>query len=566
MEPHVLSLAVPPAAGLRLDDLVLTPSTAVALLASTCPTAACPRCATFSDRVHSRYRRTVADLPCRDRPVVLRLIVRRFRCARPDCSQAIFCERLPGLLDAHARSTAQLTAAHRAIGLALGGEAGARLADRLDMPTSPDTLLRRVKDGAHEPAAPPRYVGVDDWALRKGQRYGTILIDLERGRVLDIFEGRDGSALAAWLQERPGVEVITRDRWAAFAQAATEGAPQARQVADRWHLLKNLREVIERLLGRCAAEVRAALQEPPAAGATNPPPGPSGAPPAGERAADGRTTGPVPVPPPPGQAAVTPREQARQAKRRQRAERYRHVRALRAQGLSIRHIGRQVGLGVKAVRRYLREERCPDWNPGRQPPTQLDAFAPFIDGWLGRGGRNAAELHRELASRGSRASYDAVRRLLRRRLGSTGRPGPRTGVAVPPPSPPPSARKLSFEFIRRPEDRKPEEQDRLDRLRAGSTALREGLALASELAAMIRKESALPLAEWLAKAEKAAVGELRNFAESLRQDEAAVAAALTERWSNGPVEGQVNRLKLIKRQMYGRAGFRLLRARVLYAG
>jgi transposase len=236
---------LPGCPGLRLDDRLLTPTTVVALLASTADSAPCPRCGTPSDRVHSHYHRLVADLPCQGRTVTLRLVVRRFRCIAPGCPQAIFCERLPALLGARARTTARLTDAHRAIGFALGGEAGARLAQCLDMPTSPDTLLRRVKGAVDEPAPAPRYVGVDDWAVRKGQRYGTILIDLERGRVIDILPGRDGSPLAAWLREHPGVEVITRDRWAAFAQAATEAAPQAKQIADRWHLLKNLREAVE---------------------------------------------------------------------------------------------------------------------------------------------------------------------------------------------------------------------------------------------------------------------------------------------------------------------------------
>jgi transposase len=180
----VLTLDLFPGAGLRLDDLVLTPNTAVALLSATAASAPCPRCGTPSNRVHSRYRRTTADLPCQGRPVALRLVVRRFRCIQPGCPQAIFCERLPALLDARARATARLTDAHRALGFALGGEAGSRLAERLDMPTSPDTLLRRVKGYPDEPAPPPRYVGIDDWAFRKGQRYGTVVVDLQRGRVI----------------------------------------------------------------------------------------------------------------------------------------------------------------------------------------------------------------------------------------------------------------------------------------------------------------------------------------------------------------------------------------------
>src|SRR5262245_54162857 len=330
MEPHVLSLAVPPAAGLRLDDLVLTPSTAVALLASTCPTAACPRCATLSDRIHSRYRRTVADLPCRDRPVALRLVVRRFRCARPDCPQTVFCERLPGLLDAHARSTARLTEAHRAVGFALGGEAGARLAQRLDMPTSPDTLLRRVKAAPDEPAPPPRFVGIDDWAIRKGQRYGTIVIDLERGRVLDLLPGRDGEALKAWLREHPGVEVVTRDRWLAFAQAAADAAPQACQIADRFHLLQNLREAVERLLGRQAPAVREALRDPPAA-----PVGPVQAATTATAAAVGVAGG---VAVECGSPPRTQRDRVRQEQHAQRTERYRRVRELHEKGLPMQRI------------------------------------------------------------------------------------------------------------------------------------------------------------------------------------------------------------------------------------
>jgi transposase len=556
---------IPGCPGLRIDDLILTPDLAVAVVASTASDADCPRCGTASCHLHSHYRRTVADLPCPDRMVALRLVVRRFRCSQPGCTQSIFCERLPGLLAAQARSTDRLASAHRALGLALGGEAGSRLADRLDMPTSPDTLLRRVKNTPDEVGPPPRYIGIDDWAIRKGQRYGTILIDLERGRVIDLLPGRDGSALAAWLKEHPTVEIITRDRWASFAQAATEAAPQARQIADRWHLLKNLREAVERLLARLSTPVAEALREPAQApgmeiaswqeslehAATVPPPGE-----------------PLPAAQPglpPEGSSPSPRQQAREAKRQQRAARHEQVRELHRQGLSQREIVRRTGLSRKVVRRYCREDRCPDWKGKRRPYSTLHAYAAEVEQWIEAGGRNAAELYRELKGRGCAVSYDAVRRFVKRRLGSTGRPGPRTGPVVVRPPPLPSARQLSFEFIRRPERREVDEQTRMDKLRACDAVLQEGLDLAGEFAEMVRKQADVPLTTWLLKVEKSSCPELRSFAAGVRQDEAAVTAALTEPWSNGPVEGHVNRLKMIKRQMYGRAGLELLRARVRFA-
>jgi transposase len=537
---------------LSLTDAFLSPDLIVLALAPSTQAAPCPDCGQPSHRIHSRYRRTLADLPVCGHRVVLRVAVRKFFCRQPGCPRAVFCERLPVLAEPYARSSGRLADSHRDLGLALGGEAGSRLADALDMPTSADTLLRRVKGFEGEPAPEPRFVGVDDWAFRKGQVYGTILIDLERGRVIDIFPGRDGAALAEWLKRHPGVEVITRDRWAAFAQAATEGAPQARQVADRWHLLRNLREAVERLLGRHAAEIREALSEAAPAPAT------------GQAAAEPLLSV-VEQPTPPG-GPLTPRKQARQARQQERYLQFERVKQLRAEGLSLRRIARATGLSLKRVIRYARSARCPDWNPGRRVPTMLDPLAGQIDAWVGSGGRNAAELYRELAGRGFQGSYDAVRRYLARRLGSTGRPGPRVGPLPPPAAPPPpSARQLSFEFIRKPEDRKAEEQGRLDRLRSGVAGLREGIDLAGEFAQMVRKRSKAPLGEWLVKAEASGCAELRGFAAGLRTDEAAVSSALTEPWSNGQVEGQVNRLKLIKRQGYGRAGFKLLRARVRYA-
>jgi transposase len=454
-----------------------------------------------------------------------------------------------------------LTELHRDIGFALGGEAGARLAEKLAMPTSPDTLLRRVKAAPNAPAPPPRYVGVDDWAIRKGQNYGTILIDLERHCGIDILPGRDGEELKKWLKEHPGVEIIARDRWTAFANAASEAAPQAKQVADRWHLLKNLREAVERLFARHPDEIRQATGVPspvpaavPAAteGATTPPPA-SGAP-----ASPGEPTESSREP--------TVREPARTAKQTARDERYRLVRELRGRGQSLRQIAHQLHLSRVTVIRYVREPNCPGLGQRGPRPSRLDEHQAFIAEWVAQGGRNASELHRLLRAKGCRVGYTVVRTYANRWLGSSGRPGVRRD-AIPPPTPrPPSARKLSFAFLWTQAREGATEPGVLARLRASVPGLDPALDLAAEFAAMVRKTLAQPLSLWLSKADESGSPDLASFAAGLRADEAAVTAALIEPWSSGQVEGQVNRLKLIKRTGYGRARLPLLRARVRRKG
>jgi transposase len=330
----------------------------------------------------------------------------------------------------------------------------------------------------------------------KGQRYGTILIDLERGRVLDVLPGRDGEALTAWLQEHPGVEVISRDRWVAYAQAARQSAPQATQVADRWHLLKNLREAVERLLQRRSETVKECLER---ITPTNPPSAPS-------------PDAPPPVVPAPAEPdPPTPRQQVRQGKRQRRVERYEHVRALHQQGKSVRGIARELAMSVRTVLRYLRESQCPDWQPGRARPTRLDGFRAYVDRRIREGCHNAAQLHRELAEQGCRAGSSSVRRFVSRRLAAAGQKRQRVNAPMPPAPKPPSAKTLSFEFLRRATERKAEEQVRVEMLRSGDAELTEALDLAATFAAMVRKEVARPLAEWLACAGQASCPEMRNF-------------------------------------------------------
>ena len=194
-------------------------------LATTAPTAACPLCGFDTRSVHSRYTRRLDDLPCLGRCVRLQLAVRRFVCPQSDCPRRIFAERLPGFAAPWARTTDRLRQTQTDIGSSLGGEAGARLAARMAITTSPTTLLRRVKRLKNEPAEPPRVVGIDDWAWRKGQRYGTIVVDLERGDVVDLLPDRDADTVIEWLKAHRGIEVISRDRSAAYSQADRGARP-----------------------------------------------------------------------------------------------------------------------------------------------------------------------------------------------------------------------------------------------------------------------------------------------------------------------------------------------------
>lgn len=327
--------------------------------ATTAPDAACPVCHTRSSHVHSHYLRTVADLPSHGRRVVWRVTARRFRCRNGECSRTVFCERLPSIRP-HARGTHPLVQAQRDVALAVGGEPGSRLCHRLAFPTSGDTLLRRVRATPPTTAPTPRVLGVDDFAFRKGHTYGTILVDVERGRVIDLLPDRTAATLTAWLKGHPGIQVVSRDRASAYSQAVTEAVPNAIQVADRFHLLVNLREAVERTLQQRTAAIRKLV-------VAKPPSTPE-------------------VPP----AATEPAGSVTEGDRRR--ELFERVRRLHRDGLSLRRISRELNLHYRTVERYVRSDMCPDWNAGRPRASRLDRLAEWIRGRL-RDGCSAAQVH-----------------------------------------------------------------------------------------------------------------------------------------------------------------------------
>lgn len=214
------------------------------------PAAQCPDCGVVSQRLHSYYKRQLADLPWQGHVVTISLTVRRLRCANMNCTRRIFAEHHSDLTWRYCRRTRRLGEVQRCVGLALGGEAGARLVARLGMPTSADTLIRAVRTDARSIRSHPRILGVDDWAWRRGQRYGTVLVDLETNDVVDLLPDREMGSLSAWLSDHPSVEIIARDRAGAYARGAREGAPQAQQIADRWHLLRNCSDALQNVVER----------------------------------------------------------------------------------------------------------------------------------------------------------------------------------------------------------------------------------------------------------------------------------------------------------------------------
>jgi transposase len=425
------------------------------------------------------------------------------------------------------------------------------------VPASRSTLLRLVRDAALPPPGDPQVLGVDDWAWRRGQRYGSILVDLERRRPIKLLSDRTAESLATWLREHPGIDVISRDRAGAYADGARQGAPDAVQVADRFHLLANAGELVERVLGSRRAALRQAAATVDRMGSECLPP---------------ETASAITPAPPPGRI----RAQERQHERRvQRLARYDAVVALHQEGHSHAAISRQTGLGRRTVRRYLRAPAFPERSAPPARPTMLAPYEAYLRTRWTEGCHNAQQLWREIRSRGFAGQAANVRRYLAQWRPEPGRPGPtvrQNQADDAPPTPPvrqpmlvPSPRQARWLVLRAVETLTSEERAYRTALLDAEPIIRGVQQLVVDFETLVRTRDAPGLVAWLERADASSVPEVRSFAAGLRRDRAAVDAALSSPWSNGQTEGQINRLKVLKRQMYGRAKLDLLEKRFLYA-
>lgn len=534
--PKRLLPLIPP--GLVVVQVLPTPDRVI-IVAQPCSTsAACPDCGILSHSIHSRYERHLGDLPWQGRPVALRIQARRFRCPAPACVRQTFAERLLGIAAAAARRTERLGGLHSYIGLALGGEAGARLALRLAIGTSPDTLLRAVRgSGVGVPAMPtPRVLGVDDWAWRRGHRYGTVLVDLERNTVVDLLPDRQAETLATWLRGHPGVEVIARDRAGAYADGARQGAPNAVQVADRWHLLRNLGDAVHALADQHGGAVRRAAQAV-----------------AEEDAASAAAEPSSLVVSRPSNAA----ERASQASFSRRQARYEEAARLYGQGVSILRIAALLGTERKTVRSWLRRGGAASWQKPRRG-SALDPHVPLLERRWAEGCHNAARLWREVVAAGYAGRPGTVRIWATRRRREQGL----SKVSQPLSAAPPAGRRVGRLLMADTDKLADGDRRFVARLLADTPKLAGAIEVAKRLNRLLRKHGSDSFQDVLTAAADTL---LAGFAAGLGRDQAAVQAALDLPWTTSPVEGQVNRIKTIKRSMYGRAGFDLLRTRVLHA-
>jgi len=487
----------------------------------------CPVCGTSSDRVHSRYSRHLGDLPWERLPVRILLSTRKFFCTGDGCRRRIFTEPLPGVATRYARRTLRATEALNWITLALGGQAGARLAGRLGFLASGSTLLRQVRRRIQPSAASgPRVLGIDDWAWKKRHRYGTILCDLEAGKVIDLLPDRESETVATWLREHPGTQIISRDRASAYAEAARRAAPEALQIADRWHLLSNLSEAL-----RIALEPHRSVMTQAA------------------RASQGFDSRDLPAT---TQDKASPILTTKQKNRTRRHGLYEQVRALLDGGVNQSDAARQLGISLRTVQRWIQAGAFPE-RTSRRYPHSVDAYAGYLDQRLLQGCRNISQLWRELRQQGYRGQLSSVWNWLQKHRGG----GKRNAVEkLRRPQVHSSPRHTAWQILKETASAKPY----LDELYRACPEIAQLARLGKEFFRIVRSRDFAAWPEWL---EAARHTTLSRFVSGLTRDRDAVEAALHLPWSNGPVEGQVHRLKLIKRQMYGRASFDLLRLRVL---
>jgi transposase len=491
---------------------------AVITMRATCANSPCPSCGVVSDRVHSRYPRFLADLPIAGRRVALTLQARRFRCDAARCVRRIFTERFDvNILKPWARRTGRLDQIVHCLAIALGGRPAASFARRLSMPVSNDTLLRAVRRRGNPSFAPPAIIGIDDWAWRRNHRYGTLICDLERRKTIALLPDREPATAEAWLTNQPQIAVVARDRGGGCALATQKALPNAVQVADRWHLMENASHAFLDAVRKSMRQIRTAI----GAATVNP-------------------------------ALLTAAEKLQYEGYLLREETNATILAMANDGATIKEIVRRTGYSRGLTRKALRGQRSDIF---RVRGNSLEAHLPWLDEQWAAGRRNGSELWRSLRLQ----AFHGCLRVVSEWSGRRRRSEKMDASAI---SRTPSARTIARLMTIGRDRLSKAETVTVAAIENGVELLAEAREIVADFQAVIRRKALVDLDPWIEPAKTSLVA---GFANGVAKDKAAVRAAISSAWSNGQAEGQICKLKLIKRQMYGRGKLDLLQARVIGA-
>jgi transposase len=504
--------------GLTVESVKGGDGTIVVTARAEASVAACPLCGASSRRVHSRYIRQVSDLPCSGQRIQLRVVARRFFCSASHCRRRIFAERFDdAILAVRSRRTTRLECIVHHLGLALGGRPAAGFAKRLMLPVSNDTLLRVVRRRASLPDVRLNVIGIDDWAWRRNHRYGTIVCDLERRRIVTLLPDREIATVEAWLLDHQEIGIVSRDRGGGYGEATARALPHAIQVADRWHLMENASAAFLDAVRKSMRAIRTTI------GATTIHP-----------------------------ELLTSAEKLQYQGYLRREETNAEIMRLAGEGIPIKEIVRRTGHSRKLVRQVIRGERTDVF---RTRQSSLEVYLPFLDEQWASGCCNGAGLWRRLQARGFRGSLRVVSEWATRRRRAE-RASDQQLQKVP------SARTIARLMTSARDYLSKADTITIAAIEAAVPMLVEARGLIDRFHSMIRKTVAADLDPWIADASASLIASL---AAGITKDKAAVRAAITEPWSNGQTEGQITKLKLVKRQMYGRAKLDLLQARLIGA-
>ena len=496
--------------GLEVTSVSEAPDEVVVRVTSCRATSCCPLCSTPSSAIHSYYRRRPYDLPCTGRPIRLLLTVRKFFCREPSCKRKIFTERLPDLIEVSSRLTKRLRSAVQEIGLATCGKGGQRLSSQLGIRISDTTLLRSLYLLPLPPIGKVTVIGIDDWSYRRGKRYGSILVDLQTHKIIDLLPERSVESVIMWLENHPEVEIVSRDRGGVYVDGVTQGAPLAIQVCDRWHILKNLGEAVETFLIRAHVRLPEKVTQLPTQ----------------ER--------------PLTTYSATPAQQGKtQARLLRKWKLSQRIHELHEGGMSLCKIGEELGLARGTVRKYFRQSPEPPLpTPRPLRASKLDRFEEYILARLSQGCNNAAQIYREITEMGFKGGHTNVRAYVAHLRKSTtdGRPPAKRSNRAQAISP----RTLRWLLTRDRTDLDQEEQALLDQLLQVSSDVQVVHTLLHTFLSMVRERKYQQLRPWMEEVKKSGISELKSFVAGIERDYDAVKEALRLPWSQGITEGKVN--------------------------